>query len=84
MSRRALTWATAVWGQQSAICLSLEEFVAEVRKVFDSPLSGREAARNLLQLCQNYRSVADYAVDFRMLAAESSWIPEALFDRFLH
>lgn len=40
MSGRALAWATAVWEQQS-ICLSLEEFMEEVRKVFDSLLSGR-------------------------------------------
>jgi hypothetical protein len=48
MSGRALAWATAVWEQQPAVCLSLEEFVAEVRKVFDSLLSGRETARKLL------------------------------------
>ncbi|XP_045080421.1 uncharacterized protein LOC123492194 [Coregonus clupeaformis] len=76
MSGRAIAWATAVWEQQSTICLSLEEFVAEVRKVFDSSLSGREAARKLL--------VADYAVDFRTFAAESAWNPESLFDTFLH
>ena len=48
MSRRAPTWATVMWEQQSATCFSLEEFVAEVKKVFDSPLFGRDAARKLL------------------------------------
>ena len=33
MSGRALAWATAVWEQQSAVCFSLEEFVAEVKNV---------------------------------------------------
>eukprot|EP00063_Salmo_salar_P023125 XP_013997960.1 PREDICTED: protein FAM127C-like [Salmo salar] len=33
MSGRALAWATAVWEQQSAVCSSLEEFVAEIKKV---------------------------------------------------
>ena len=28
--------------------------------------------------------MADYAVDFRTLAAVSAWNPEALFDMFLH
>jgi hypothetical protein len=42
----------------------LEDFMAEVRKVFDSPVSGREAASKLLEFCQNSSSVADYAVDF--------------------
>ena len=61
MSGRALAWATAVWEQQSTICFSLDEFEAEVGKVFDSSSSGREAAQKLLQLCQDPRSVADYA-----------------------
>ena len=34
MSGRALTWATAVWEQQPAICVSLEGFLGEVKKVF--------------------------------------------------
>jgi hypothetical protein len=42
----------------------------------------RNAARKLLQLCQNIRSVADYAVDFRTLAADCAWNPESLFDAF--
>ena len=56
----------------------------EVRKVFDSPLSGREAARKLLQLHQDSRSVADYTVDFPPLVAASAGNPEALIDIFLH
>ena len=84
MSGRALAWATAVWEQQSTVCLSLEEFVEEVWKVFDSPLSGREAARKLLQLRQDPCNVADYEVDFHTLAAESAWNPKALFNMFLH
>ena len=58
--------------------------MADVRKVFDSPVSGREAARKLLCLRQDSRSEADYTVDFRMLAPESAWNPESLFDTFLH
>jgi hypothetical protein len=50
MSGRALTWATVVWEQKSTVCLSLEEFVVEVRKVFESPLSRREAALKLLKI----------------------------------
>jgi hypothetical protein len=57
--------------------------VGEVRKVFDAP-SGRQATRKIIQLRQNSRSVADYEVDFRTLAAESAWNQQALFDMFLH
>lgn len=49
-----------------------------VRKVFYSHVSGREAAEKLLHL--DSRSVADYAVDFRTLAAERAWNPESLFN----
>jgi hypothetical protein len=69
MSGRALAWITPVWETQPAKCVSLEDFVGEVKKVFDAPFSWREAARKLLKLRQDSRSVADSAVDFRMLAA---------------
>lgn len=52
--------------------------MAEVRKVFDSPVSGKEVASKLLELRQNSHSVADYMVDFHMLAAKSAWNPEFL------
>jgi hypothetical protein len=71
MSGRAFTWASAIWEQQPAICAFLDGF------------SGR-AARKLIQHQQDTHTVADHAVDFRTLAAESAWIPEALFDMFLH
>ena len=47
-------------------------------------MAGREAARKLLQLRQDSLSVADNAVDFRTLAAEGAWNPEALFGTFLY
>lgn len=84
MSGRAGTWATAVWEQQTPICSSLAAFMAEIKKVFESPVSGREAARKLLRLRQGSRSVSDYAVDFRTLAADSSWNSDSLFDAFLN
>ena len=56
----------------------------EVRKVFNSLLSRRVAAPKLLQLSQDSRNMADYAVYFRTLVAESAWNLEALFDAFLH
>ena len=73
-----------VWEQQFAVYLRLAKFVVSVRKGFDSPLSGREDARKLLQLHQDARSVVDYAADFHTLVAESAWNPKALFNMFLH
>ena len=55
ISGRALGRARTLWKQQSTMCFSLEEFVAEVKNVYNAPLSGREVARKLL----HSRSVAD-------------------------
>jgi hypothetical protein len=71
-------------GTLAAMWVSLEAFVGEVRKVFDDPFSGREAAWRLIQLRQDFHRVDDYVVDFCTLAAQSSWNQEALFDMFLH
>jgi hypothetical protein len=53
--------------------------MAEVRKVFDSPVSGREAAQKLLLLRQDSCNVADYYY-FHKWAAESTWNPESRFN----
>jgi hypothetical protein len=74
----------AVREKQSNLRCHLKELLAEVRKVFESLVSGREAASKLLDLCQNSRSAADYAVNFCTLATESAWNLESLFNTFLH
>ncbi len=79
---RALDWASALWRQQSPICLDLKVFTDTLQQVFDHPVSGREAARRLLDLCQGNQAVADYAIDFRTLASESRWDSEALVSTF--
>ena len=57
--------------------------MGEVRNVFDAR-SPEEATRKLIQLYQDARTVADYALDFRTLPTESGWNSEAMFDMFLH
>ncbi len=49
-----------------------------MRRVFDHPVSRREAASRLLQLTQCSLSVAELAVEFRTLAMETGWNQEAL------
>lgn len=84
LTHRALAWATAVWEEQTRACQHYTWFVAELRRVFDHPIGGREAASRLLRMRQGTRSAADYAVEFRTLAAESHWDEEALLATFLH
>lgn len=52
-------------------------------KVFDRCVFGKEALRLLGALHQSKRSVADYAIEFRILAVTSRWNPEALPAQFL-
>uniref|UniRef100_A0AAQ4PJR7 CCHC-type domain-containing protein n=1 Tax=Gasterosteus aculeatus aculeatus TaxID=481459 RepID=A0AAQ4PJR7_GASAC len=44
----------------------------------------REAARTLADLRQGERSVSDYSIEFRTLAAECWWNEEVQWDMFLH
>lgn len=74
----AREWGTSVWEQQSPICDSYPAFTAEMKKVFDHPVRGREASHRLTSLRQGSRSVAEYAVEFRTLAAGSGWNDKAL------
>ena len=47
-------------------------------------MQGKEAAKRWLNLRQGPVSVAEYSVDFRVLAAESGWGEEALQSVFVH
>lgn len=80
---KALDWASAVRESQSHATVSYDYFVSEMRKVFDHPVQGRDAAKRLLSLRQGSRSVAEYSVEFRTVAAESGWNQEALQGVFL-
>uniref|UniRef100_A0A673MBN3 CUB domain-containing protein n=1 Tax=Sinocyclocheilus rhinocerous TaxID=307959 RepID=A0A673MBN3_9TELE len=84
LTGRAALWGTAVWERKHQCCSSFQSFSDELRKVFDRATSGREAARELAELRQGDRSVTDYAIEFRTLAAECNWNQEAQWDVFRH
>uniref|UniRef100_A0A9J7Y6K0 Gypsy retrotransposon integrase-like protein 1 n=1 Tax=Cyprinus carpio carpio TaxID=630221 RepID=A0A9J7Y6K0_CYPCA len=74
---------TAVWESQARCCSDFSSFKAEMIKTFDQSVFGKEASRLLARLQQGRRSVADYSVQFRTLAATCGWNTEALIARFL-
>uniref|UniRef100_A0A3Q1BU46 CCHC-type domain-containing protein n=1 Tax=Amphiprion ocellaris TaxID=80972 RepID=A0A3Q1BU46_AMPOC len=78
----ARDWGSAVWAAQTAVCHSYVAFVQEMRKVFDHLVRGRDAGGRLFSLRQASRSTAEYAVEFRTLAAESGWNDVALQGAF--
>ena len=70
---KALAWATVLYDKQSPVITSFSAFTAEMRKVFDHPVQGKEASKRIFSLCQGSRSVADHAIEGRTLSAESGW-----------
>ncbi len=84
LTGRARDWGAAVWSKQPELSASYAAFTAEMRRVFDHPVRGRDASNRLTNLRQGARSVADYAIEFRTLAAESGWNDPALQGAFYH
>ena len=79
----ALAWVSALWDSNSAACANFDFFVAEMRKVFDHQVKGGEAAKRLMSLRQGSRSVAEFSVEFRTVAANSGWNDQSLQGLFL-
>ena len=82
LTGRALHWAVATLEKDSYLSSRYDQFIQEFRLVFDHPLDGADSASKLLTITQGSRSVADYAVEFRILAAESRWDDAALMCAF--
>ena len=76
LAGKALEWATASWTDIQH--LSYSQFVTQLRTVFDHPYEGKVSGELLCQLRQGKRSVVDYSLEFRTLAASSGWNEEAL------
>ncbi|KAI4872535.1 hypothetical protein NFI96_006253, partial [Prochilodus magdalenae] len=72
----ALDWANAVWSTYERGTYT--DFIRDFRAVFDHPDKGRETGDQLFQLQQGSRSVAQYALAFRTVAAGSGWNKMAL------
>ena len=82
LSGRALDWAVASLNSDSRYASDYRLFISDFRLVFDHPPDGHDSASRLHSMCQGSRSVADYAVEFRILAAKSGWGDEALKSAF--
>lgn len=59
------------------ICVDYSYFVQQL-EVFEYPAGGRDILTQLLQTNQGNQSAAEYAVSFRILAAQSGWNDLAL------
>ncbi|KAK3571296.1 hypothetical protein QTP86_005932 [Hemibagrus guttatus] len=87
LTGRAIEWAAAVWETDRLFQTSYTYFVKQLREVFEYPAGGQDVSTRLLQLSQGRRLAADYAIEFRMLAAQSGWNDvslKAVFQRSLN
>lgn len=83
LTGRAREWGTAIWEAEAECTHQYQDFKEEMIRVFDRSIFGEEASRVLSSLCQGKRSVTDYSIEFRTLAASCDWNPPALLARFL-
>ncbi len=73
LTGRACEWGTAVWHTGPSFCNDFEKFRCEMTRLFDHSVRGDEAASKLARLRQGGRSVTDYAIQFKTLAASCYW-----------
>jgi len=66
------------------VSLAFNEFISELRDVFDHPDYWGDASRRLVNIRQGARSVADYSVEFKTLAADAGWDDVVLRGLFLN
>lgn len=84
LTSKALDWASALWDQKSPLTTNSQQFIMEMKRVFQHPSSGGDVDHRLLNLSQGTRSAAEFAIEFRTLATESGWDQRALRATFHH
>ncbi len=78
LTGKALDWATAVWRTDGTAFPTFDLFLHHFREVFEHPAEGRGAGEQLLALSQGRGTAADYALSFRTLAAQTTWVEDTL------
>ena len=81
---RALRWAESFIDEETIHGYSYADFLDRFKRTFASSMGEEEAAKKLWSLKQGSRSVADFTVDFRTLAAQAGWDYRALKAVFLN
>ncbi|KAI2647999.1 Transposon Tf2-9 polyprotein [Labeo rohita] len=87
LTGRALDWASAVWDADPQLKKSVEYFLLQIQEVFEYPAGGRDISTQLIHAKQGNRTAAEYAIEFRTLAAQSGWNDvslKAIFYNSLH
>ncbi|KAI2668070.1 Retrotransposon-derived protein PEG10 [Labeo rohita] len=73
LTGKALEWATAVWDLGQSTYPTFATFLRSFKEVFQPTPESSEAGEQIVALRQGRRTAAEYALDFRTLAAQSGW-----------
>ncbi|KAI4900377.1 hypothetical protein NFI96_000695, partial [Prochilodus magdalenae] len=76
LTGKALDWATAVWASYEND--TYDHFLSGFQSVFDHPHDGKSYGELLTRMRQGSRSVAEYSLEFRTIAAGTGWNEPAL------
>ncbi len=78
LTGKSLDWVTAVWQGDGSAFPSFDLFLQCFKEVFDHSAGGRSAGEQLLALSQGKTTAAEYALAFRTLAAQTTWVEDTL------
>uniref|UniRef100_A0A3P9PNV6 Retrotransposon gag domain-containing protein n=1 Tax=Poecilia reticulata TaxID=8081 RepID=A0A3P9PNV6_POERE len=81
-SGQALDWAESRFSSSTTYDCTFEEFLKEFKHAFNQDSDKILNSRDLLEIKQGQRTVAEFAIDFRIKAAASGWNPPALKSAF--
>uniref|UniRef100_A0A3B5KXT1 CCHC-type domain-containing protein n=1 Tax=Xiphophorus couchianus TaxID=32473 RepID=A0A3B5KXT1_9TELE len=84
LSGKALEWAEARFPNSADYGYSFDDFLDEFKQAFNQDTDKTSDSRSLLELKQGRRSVAEFAIDFRIKAAASGWGQTALKSAYFH
>ncbi len=78
LTGKSLDWVTSVWRGDGSAFPSFDLFLQRFKEVFDHSAGGRSAGEQLLALSQGKTTAAEYALAFRTLAAQTTWVEDTL------
>lgn len=78
LTGRAIALAAAVWDLDSRLRNSVTYFIQQISEVFEYPHGGKDVLTKFINLTQGNCSAAEFAIEFRTLAAQSGWNDVAL------
>uniref|UniRef100_A0A3P9NC85 Ty3 transposon capsid-like protein domain-containing protein n=1 Tax=Poecilia reticulata TaxID=8081 RepID=A0A3P9NC85_POERE len=82
LSGQALDWAESRFSSSTTYDCTFEEFLKEFKQAFNQDSDKTLNSRDLLEIKQGQRTVAEFAIDFCIKAAASGWNPPALKSAF--